>query len=83
LAGFSAPSNHSVREAAQPGFAYGAFAYANAAFAYVNLPGVTTSRWIAFAANGKLQKINVRGGQPQVLCDGASAPSCGRTRTER
>jgi eukaryotic-like serine/threonine-protein kinase len=28
-----------------------------------------TSRWIAFVANGKLQKIEVRGGQPQVLCD--------------
>jgi Tol biopolymer transport system component len=27
-----------------------------------------TSRWIAFAANGYLQKIDVRGGQPQVLC---------------
>ena len=29
------------------------------------------SRWIAFFANGKLQKIDVRGGQPQVLCDAA------------
>jgi serine/threonine protein kinase/dipeptidyl aminopeptidase/acylaminoacyl peptidase len=27
-----------------------------------------TSRWIAFAANGKLQKIEVTGSQPQVLC---------------
>jgi serine/threonine protein kinase len=26
------------------------------------------SRWIAFGASGKLQKIEVRGGQPQVLC---------------
>jgi Tol biopolymer transport system component len=28
-----------------------------------------TSRWIAFGANGKVQKIDVSGGQPQVLCD--------------
>jgi serine/threonine protein kinase len=28
-----------------------------------------TSRWIAFTSNGKLQKIEVRGGQPQVICD--------------
>jgi serine/threonine protein kinase len=28
-----------------------------------------TSRWIGFAASGKLEKIEVRGGQPQVLCD--------------
>jgi Tol biopolymer transport system component/predicted Ser/Thr protein kinase len=28
-----------------------------------------TSRWIAFGANGKLQKIEFRGGQPQVLCE--------------
>jgi Tol biopolymer transport system component len=27
-----------------------------------------TSRWIAFGANGKLQKIEVTGSQPQVLC---------------
>ena len=27
------------------------------------------SRWIAFAANGKVQKIDIRGGQPQVICD--------------
>jgi hypothetical protein len=27
------------------------------------------SRWIAFGANGKLQKIEVTGGQPHVLCD--------------
>jgi eukaryotic-like serine/threonine-protein kinase len=27
------------------------------------------SRWIAFGANSKLQKIDVTGGQPQVLCD--------------
>jgi serine/threonine protein kinase/Tol biopolymer transport system component len=30
-----------------------------------------TSRWIAFGADSKLQKIDVRGGQPQVLCDAA------------
>jgi hypothetical protein len=30
--------------------------------------GVATSRWIAFEANGKLQKIEVTGSQPQVLC---------------
>jgi serine/threonine protein kinase len=28
-----------------------------------------TSRWIGFGANGKLQKIEVKGGQPQVICD--------------
>jgi serine/threonine protein kinase/Tol biopolymer transport system component len=28
-----------------------------------------TSRWIGFGASEKLQKIEVRGGQPQVLCD--------------
>jgi serine/threonine protein kinase/Tol biopolymer transport system component len=28
-----------------------------------------TSRWIAFGANGKLQKIDVAGGGPQVLSD--------------
>jgi Tol biopolymer transport system component len=28
-----------------------------------------TSRWIAFGANGKLQKIDVISGQPQVLCE--------------
>jgi Tol biopolymer transport system component/tRNA A-37 threonylcarbamoyl transferase component Bud32 len=27
------------------------------------------SRWIAFVSNGKLQKIDLTGGQPQVLCD--------------
>jgi Tol biopolymer transport system component len=27
-----------------------------------------TSRWIAFGGNGKLQKIDVTGSQPQVLC---------------
>jgi serine/threonine protein kinase len=27
-----------------------------------------TSRWIAFGGNGKLQKIEVTGSQPQVLC---------------
>ena len=26
-------------------------------------------RWIAFTANGKLQKINLAGGVPQVICD--------------
>jgi hypothetical protein len=31
-----------------------------------------TSRWIAFGANGKLQKIDATGGQPQVLCDAAT-----------
>jgi len=31
-----------------------------------------TGRWIAFSANGKLQKIEVRGGQPQVLCDAST-----------
>jgi Tol biopolymer transport system component len=28
-----------------------------------------TSRWIAFGANGKLLKIDVSGGPPQVLCE--------------
>jgi Tol biopolymer transport system component/predicted Ser/Thr protein kinase len=46
--------------------------------AAVRLPGTEgvhtpfwdpTGRWIAFGANRKLQKIDVRGGQPQVLCD--------------
>jgi serine/threonine protein kinase/Tol biopolymer transport system component len=32
-----------------------------------------TCRWIAFNANGKVQKIEVRGGQPQVLCDASGA----------
>jgi Tol biopolymer transport system component len=45
----------------------------------IRLPGTDTaigpfwdpsSRWIAFAANGKLQKIDITGGQPRVLCDG-------------
>jgi serine/threonine protein kinase len=36
-----------------------------------------SSRWIAFGANGKLQKIDVNGGQPQVLCDGAPGPLLG------
>jgi Tol biopolymer transport system component len=31
-----------------------------------------TGRWIAFGANGKVQKIDVQGGQPQVLCDSAA-----------
>src|SRR6516165_8374193 len=47
------------------------------ASAAIRLPGTEgalgpfwdpTSHWIAFAANGNLQKIDVRGGQPQVLC---------------
>jgi serine/threonine protein kinase len=29
------------------------------------------SRWIAFLANKKLQKLNVAGGPPQVICDAA------------
>jgi serine/threonine protein kinase/Tol biopolymer transport system component len=49
-----------------------------AANAAIRLPGTEgavgpfwdpTSHWLAFEANGKLQKIEVRGGQPQVLCD--------------
>jgi serine/threonine protein kinase len=35
------------------------------------------SRWIAFGANGKLQKIDVAGGGPQVLCDGVAGLSLG------
>src|SRR5215831_3316883 len=27
------------------------------------------SRWIAFVSNGRLQRIDLMGGQPQVLCD--------------
>jgi hypothetical protein len=47
------------------------------ASAAIRLPGTEgalgpfwdpTSRWIAFAANGYLQKIEVTGSQPQVLC---------------
>jgi len=47
------------------------------ASAAIRLPGTEgavgpfwdpTSRWIAFGANGKLQKIEVTGSQPQVLC---------------
>jgi len=37
-----------------------------------------TSHWIAFGANGKLQKIEVTGSQPQMLCD-ASIGSFGGT----
>jgi serine/threonine protein kinase/Tol biopolymer transport system component len=33
------------------------------------------SRWIAFGANGKLQRIDVTRGQPQVLCDVADPTS--------
>jgi Tol biopolymer transport system component len=29
-----------------------------------------SSRWVAFVANGRLQKIDVTGGLPQVVCDG-------------
>jgi serine/threonine protein kinase len=36
-----------------------------------------TSRWIAFGANGKLQKTEVKGGQPQVLCDVSSGTASG------
>jgi Tol biopolymer transport system component len=47
------------------------------ASAAIRLPGTEgalgpfwdpTSRWIAYGANGKLQKIEVTGSQPQVLC---------------
>jgi serine/threonine protein kinase len=56
------------------------------ASAAVRLPGTEgasgpfwdpTSRWIAFGANGKLQKVEVRGGQPQVLCDASVGPFAG------
>ena len=56
------------------------------AFEATRLPGTEgaigpfwdpSSRWIAFGANGKLQRIDVNGGQPQVLCDGAPEPLLG------
>ncbi|SPE37565.1 Serine/threonine protein kinase [Candidatus Sulfopaludibacter sp. SbA6] len=33
------------------------------------------SRWIAFFADGKLQKIDVTGGRPQVLCEASLGPN--------
>src|SRR5262245_44603714 len=48
----------------------------NAATPLAGTEGSTTlpfwspdSHWIAFLANGKLQKVNVGGGPPQVICD--------------
>jgi Tol biopolymer transport system component len=36
-----------------------------------------TNRWIAFGANGKLQKVDVAGGTPQVLCNTAGGTTAG------
>jgi Tol biopolymer transport system component len=56
------------------------------ASAAIRLPGTEgavgpfwdpTSRWIAFGANGKLQKIEVTGSQPQVLCPTAGESTSG------
>jgi Tol biopolymer transport system component len=48
----------------------------NAAIQLAGTEGSTTlpfwspdSQWIAFLANGKLQKVSVAGGPPQVVCD--------------
>jgi eukaryotic-like serine/threonine-protein kinase len=37
------------------------------------------SRFLAFFADGKLQKIDITGGPPQVLCDASSGASTGGT----